>query len=285
MPAPDDQYNPPLAPLYSRSKGLPFRRATELPTLLSLLPPISGRRVLDLACGDGTWARRFAAMGAQVVGVDLSPAMVARAVEEGGGPTYHVGDARTCGVVEGGGFDAVVASYLLNYARGEEELTAMLRTAFSNLAPGGAFVGFNDGPFDPVESYGAHGRYGFVKRWQPRADNASGERRDGDSVVYRIFSRPLDIREAALAASDPTVPDAALATDVSSFELENYYLSPDTVRACFAAAGFEEFRFVRPVLDQQVSEEEGVDEGFWDGLRGREGEGGGLVGLWARRGR
>lgn len=51
----------------------------EQTAVLELLPPVSGRRVLDAGCGTGRYMRLLAALGAKVVGVDLSHAMVARA--------------------------------------------------------------------------------------------------------------------------------------------------------------------------------------------------------------
>ena len=55
--------------------------APEWPTLRSMLPTMSGRRVVDLGCGFG-WLSRWAAEagGASVLGIDLSERMLARAV-------------------------------------------------------------------------------------------------------------------------------------------------------------------------------------------------------------
>jgi malonyl-CoA O-methyltransferase len=44
--------------------------------VMSLLPPVSGRRVLDVGCGTGRYMRLVGALGAEVVGVDLSAAML-----------------------------------------------------------------------------------------------------------------------------------------------------------------------------------------------------------------
>jgi SAM-dependent methyltransferase len=50
-------------------------------TLLSRLEPLTGLRVLDFACGAGVLSALFAARGADVVGVDISPTSINRAVE------------------------------------------------------------------------------------------------------------------------------------------------------------------------------------------------------------
>src|SRR2546421_4941598 len=51
----------------------------ERPAVLSLLPPIQGKRVLDIGCGPGLYAAWFVEHGAQVVGLDISSQMVERA--------------------------------------------------------------------------------------------------------------------------------------------------------------------------------------------------------------
>ena len=48
--------------------------------LLDLLGPPAGLRVLDVACGHGRITRALARRGADVVGVDISAALIARAV-------------------------------------------------------------------------------------------------------------------------------------------------------------------------------------------------------------
>jgi SAM-dependent methyltransferase len=66
--------------------------APEWPVLRVLLPDLDGRRVVDLGCGFG-WFCRFAreAGAAEVLGVDLSENMLARAREMATGPaiTYR----------------------------------------------------------------------------------------------------------------------------------------------------------------------------------------------------
>lgn len=71
--------------------------ADEERVLLELLEPVSGRRVLDVGCGDGRLAVRLARLGAEVTGLDADPAMLAaakaRAAREGVQVTLVEGDA------------------------------------------------------------------------------------------------------------------------------------------------------------------------------------------------
>lgn len=81
--------------------------------LLDALAPVAGERVLEVGCGFGATACALAATGAVVHGVDVAPAMVARAreraAEAGVDPTYAVADAETDPL--GGPFDAVASRF------------------------------------------------------------------------------------------------------------------------------------------------------------------------------
>lgn len=66
------------------------------PALTSLLAVREGERILDVACGNGLTSRRLAALGAEVVAFDFSPAMIERArarALEGERIDYRVLDA------------------------------------------------------------------------------------------------------------------------------------------------------------------------------------------------
>ncbi|WP_033290583.1 class I SAM-dependent methyltransferase [Amycolatopsis jejuensis] len=65
------------------------------PALLRLVPPGPGR-ALDVGCGDGRFARRLAAAGMTVEGIDTSAEMVARAIAAGPGSiSYRQADVTT----------------------------------------------------------------------------------------------------------------------------------------------------------------------------------------------
>ena len=55
-----------------------FQTQVILPNLARILAPQPGTRILDLACGQGFFARAFAEAGAEVVGADIAPAMNSR---------------------------------------------------------------------------------------------------------------------------------------------------------------------------------------------------------------
>ncbi len=56
--------------------------ALDEPFIMSMLEPFDGCRILDLGCGTGRYVRQIAGPNIELIGVDLSRAMLARA----GGP-------------------------------------------------------------------------------------------------------------------------------------------------------------------------------------------------------
>ena len=63
-----------------RSNPNSLNEVVEKPTMLSLLPDLQGKKLLDLGCGMGEHLQLYLAHGAQfVVGVDLSATMLAQA--------------------------------------------------------------------------------------------------------------------------------------------------------------------------------------------------------------
>jgi SAM-dependent methyltransferase len=113
--------------------------APEWPALRALLPPLDGRRVLDLGCGFGwfcRWAREHGA--ARVLGVDVSERMLARATAETHDPAivYVRTDLERL-ELPAVGFDLAYSSLALHYV---EDLARLLTRVHAALAPGGALV-------------------------------------------------------------------------------------------------------------------------------------------------
>lgn len=123
--------------------------------VLDLVGEAQGRRVCDLACGQGTLTRRLAEGGAAVVGIDVSGGMldIARRYEqeEPRRVTYLRGDAQELGEVEDAAFDGVVCNLALMDI---PDLEATLRTVARVLRPGGWFVFSITHPCFPTPSLG-----------------------------------------------------------------------------------------------------------------------------------
>ncbi len=67
-----------------RSGSDVYREFMNGPAFRGMVGDVRGLRVLDLACGEGYWARVFADGGAEVTGVDFSEGMIRAAVDEEG---------------------------------------------------------------------------------------------------------------------------------------------------------------------------------------------------------
>lgn len=108
-----------------------------VPTLgagvLEWLAPQPGERILDLGCGDGQLTAKIAACGAQVVGVDASPAMIASAQAKG--IDARVANAEALPFLAE--FDAVFSNAALHWVRDQD---AMLAGVHRALKQGGRFV-------------------------------------------------------------------------------------------------------------------------------------------------
>lgn len=126
------------------------RNAAFVPALgkpvLELLGPVVGLRVLDLGCGDGVLTAELVAAGAEVVGVDASPDMIAAAQARGLDARVMDGHA----LAFDGGFDAVFSNAALHWMLDPPRVAAGV---FRALKPGGRFVG----------EMGGHGNVGQLR--------------------------------------------------------------------------------------------------------------------------
>jgi SAM-dependent methyltransferase len=113
--------------------------APEWPVLSALLPPLRGRKMLDLGCGFGwfcRWARQQGA--AQILGIDVSEKMLARARATTHDPaiSYLYADMETVELPPGS-FELVFSSLALHYVHRLDRLMAGLR---QSLVVGGSLV-------------------------------------------------------------------------------------------------------------------------------------------------
>jgi SAM-dependent methyltransferase len=119
------------------------QEATDLIASSPLLKVAAGTRVLDLACGPAVHVVPLARSGAEVTGVDLSPAMLARAKAacEKAGVTARLVHANMLDFVEPGAYDLVINMYTsFGYFTDPGDNTTVLRNIHASLAPGGSAV-------------------------------------------------------------------------------------------------------------------------------------------------
>ena len=223
-----------VAQQYKQAKEQPWRPCVETYSLMKRLGDLTGKKVVDVACGEGYYTRKLRQAGAlKVVGFDISERMIelARAQEEENplGIEYRVGDARA--LVPQQDFDVAFAAWLIVYAHDRAELARMCRGLACWLRPGGRFVTIATNPdvysFRPPPDYR---KYGFEVTLAERAV-------EGAPIVFTIHLGD------------------------SSLEIENYYLPVSAYESAFGAAGFRDFK-VHP-LELAPDAQAGDDSRYW----------------------
>ena len=125
-------------------EGNDFHKQLVEPSQLRLLESVEGKRVLDVACGNGQFARKLAELGATVLGVDAAEGMVRNAREHAtpgpGSAEYSVVDATDEAALLALGersFDAAVCTMAIMDMAGVAPLAQALARL---LKPGGRLV-------------------------------------------------------------------------------------------------------------------------------------------------
>lgn len=164
---------------YSRlpRQTLGLAGAPEWPAVLKMVPDLSGKRVLDLGCGFGwfaRWAREHGA--ASVLGLDLSANMIARARADTDDPAieYRTADLEEIELEEAS-FDFAFSSLAFHYV---EDFARLVRRVHRALTAHAHFVFTIE---HPIYMAAAHPRW-FTdeegrKTWPVNRYSIEGERR------------------------------------------------------------------------------------------------------------
>lgn len=159
-----------------------YQRTVILPNLLRRMAIRRGERVLDLACGQGFFARAFAEAGARVTGVDISKELIALAKRRvPRGVEFMVASADNLGFLKNGSIDK--AAFVLAIQNMQDVHGALAECA-RVLRPGGAlYIAMNHPAFRvPKES-----------SWGWDLGKATGDRghETGGGIQYRRIDRYL----------------------------------------------------------------------------------------------
>ncbi len=224
---------------YRKTKQLEVRAALDEYTIFSYLGDLNGLKILDFACGEGYYSRKFIEKGAaSVTGVDISQAMIelARQQTDFDGRIQYVHASAAEYTDKSVDYDLVTGIFLLHYAQSIKELESMFQSAYDVLKPGGVFLALNQNPAlvdggktAPAKDY--YHPYGFEI----------------------IFSTPIgegSIINVNLFNKDGTVV---------SLKVYNYSLG--TYKKAAEKAGFTSFEVLPMLISPEALEEKG--QGFW----------------------
>jgi len=181
-----------LAPAYAAAlAGELDHKPMDRAWLSGFAARMQGRSLVgDLGCGPGHVTAFLAAHGAEVLGLDLSPGMVAQARAAHPGLAFAAGDIRALGG-EPGRFAGLLALYALIHLDGAE-LPAALAACHAALVPGGEFraaVHLGEGVLRPPEMWGVPVALGFRLFAPGELDAALG--RAGFTVMESLSRPPL----------------------------------------------------------------------------------------------
>jgi ubiquinone/menaquinone biosynthesis C-methylase UbiE len=119
-------------------EGSEFHRHVVLPGVMKLLGDVRGKRVLDVACGQGVLCRLLQQGGAEVTGIDAAGELVDAARQRSdAGIRYEVGDARNLDSLPMAAFDAAACVLAIQNIH---PIQGVFDTVARRLKAGGRFI-------------------------------------------------------------------------------------------------------------------------------------------------
>ncbi len=122
------------AELYDQKHDFVFKYGENV---LDLLEPKPGEYILDLGCGSGYLTNAIREEGAEVLGVDSSAEMIAKAKQNYPQTEFEVRNATDLGF--DASFNAIFSNAVLHWIKAEDQ-PKMMNAVFTALKPGGRFV-------------------------------------------------------------------------------------------------------------------------------------------------
>jgi ubiquinone/menaquinone biosynthesis C-methylase UbiE len=182
--------------------GVTWQRRLIQPSVERLLRLEPGERVLEIACGNGDFARRMSELGGEVLATDFSERMLELARSRNGPVEYRLADATDEQALLGLGprasFDAIVSNMAIMDMVSIEPMAA---AASRLLKPNGRFVfatlhpAFNSGDVRPTVELDLEGNvtqvYSVKVASYGRAFRIKGVAMPGQPVEQWYFHRPL----------------------------------------------------------------------------------------------
>ncbi len=191
-------------------EGETYQAKVILPNLLRLLRPGPGQEILDVACGQGFFARAIAAAGAQVVGADLAGELIRLAKDRAGSrETYLNLPAENLKGLAAERFDAVICILALQNIKNLQ--AAVAEMARVTKAGARVILVLNHPAFriPTASSWGfdqdARIQYRRVDRYlselSQTVDMTQGVKEKRGKIFTYSFHRPLQVYFKAFAKS------------------------------------------------------------------------------------
>jgi ubiquinone/menaquinone biosynthesis C-methylase UbiE len=182
--------------------GATWQRSLIQPAVERLLQLQAGERVLEIACGNGEFARRMVELGANVLATDFSEGMLEAARSHGGDVEYRAADAtderQLLALGAAASFDATVCNMAI---MDMESIEPMVSAAAQLLKPDGRFVfstlhpAFNSGDARPMVELDMEGGvtevYSVKVSNYGRAFTSKGIALPDQPIEQWYFHRPL----------------------------------------------------------------------------------------------
>ncbi|CAF1366428.1 unnamed protein product [Rotaria sordida] len=184
---------------------------------------LTGKRVLDLACGHGHYTRQFKALGcAYILGVDASPTMIELArnnkLRSSEGIEYMVADVKDLCPPKSP-FDLVTAFYLFDYAQTRDELLTMVRVIYAQLGENKTFIGII-GNVVAGKAMFNNRKYGITR--EIKVSLGGDPLPDGTEIIVTLYDDQ----------------------NMEKCSFPNYHYSPATYEQIFKEVGFKTFQWI-----------------------------------------
>lgn len=142
-----------------RANPISLNEIVEKPTMLSLLPDLNGKKLLDLGCGTGGHLQLYLEKGASsVVGMDLSASMLKQAQSDlekcgqfHGRFSLHQLPMEKLGELPEHNFDVITSSFAFHYV---QDFPALLEAIYEKLTPNGTLVFSQEHPITTCHKSG-----------------------------------------------------------------------------------------------------------------------------------
>ncbi|MBC6445040.1 MAG: class I SAM-dependent methyltransferase [Alphaproteobacteria bacterium GM202ARS2] len=184
---------------WSGPEGSRHHRERAMPTLIELLQPRKGERILDIGCGAGALCSAVSGCGADYVGVDLSEKLIALARKHHRGRSFHVGDATRLPSVNALSKESFDGATFLLSLQDINPLGDAIDSAAWALKPGGRLVLLLIHPCFRIPRQSGWGvdeqrklKFRRVDKYLSELDVPMQEYDGGRQGVTRSYHRPLE---------------------------------------------------------------------------------------------